>query len=372
MKSATLFSGFDGVGIGMRAAGLEHVWGLEYDDTIAAVARLNGFHTHTLNILEADPSLFEQVDVLHASPPCPNFSVAKAGAKETENDLALARKVADFIEVIRPKIFTLENVYAYRNSESWKIISNRLYACGYWCDMQHVNFADLGVPQTRQRMIVRAVLGGFVPYSPKAEPWQGWYQAIEDLIPTLPPSEFAPWQLARLPEWVDKAWLINSENAGQEWGGTRYGNEPSMTISTGSKPKAFIVNTRDPHHGEGFTVVDGDKPIYTIPATSGVNRHKAFIVDDQNGSFNEDGSRGLIVRENAEPMFTVTASQNKRQVRAWLSHGRVVKMTPRALARFQSFPDWYQLPDRAALACKGIGNAVPPLGMEKIYRALIG
>lgn len=46
-------------------------------------------------------------------------------------------------------------------------------------------------------------------------------------------------------------------------------------------------------------------------------------------------------------------------------------MTTRALARFQSFPDWYQLPDNNSLACKGIGNAVPPLFMEKMYNALL-
>jgi DNA (cytosine-5)-methyltransferase 1 len=44
-------------------------------------------------------------------------------------------------------------------------------------------------------------------------------------------------------------------------------------------------------------------------------------------------------------------------------------MTPRALARFQSFPDWYELPERNALACKIIGNAVPPLLMRRVMEA---
>jgi len=46
----------------------------------------------------------------------------------------------------------------------------------------------------------------------------------------------------------------------------------------------------------------------------------------------------------------------------------VVKLTPRALARLQSFPDSYILPDKNTLACFGIGNAVPPLMVEKLYR----
>jgi site-specific DNA-cytosine methylase len=52
-----------------------------------------------------------------------------------------------------------------------------------------------------------------------------------------------------------------------------------------------------------------------------------------------------------------------------MATGRVVKMTPRALARFQSFPDWYELPARNALACKIIGNAVPPLLMRRVMEA---
>ena len=46
--------------------------------------------------------------------------------------------------------------------------------------------------------------------------------------------------------------------------------------------------------------------------------------------------------------------------------GRVIKMTPRALARFQSFPDWYELPESNTLAARIIGNAVPPLFMQRV------
>lgn len=371
MKAATLFSGFDGVGIGMQAAGLSHAWGIEYDDQIASVARLNGFNTHTLNILDADPALFEPVDVLHASPPCPNFSVAKAGAEETPNDIALARKVADFIEVIRPKHFTLENVYQYCHSQSWQIISNCLYACGYWSDMQHVNFADYSVPQTRQRMIVRAVHNGFVPYLPKAETWKGWYQAIEDLIPTLPPSEFAPWQLARLPEGIQETIIVSNQNdapTGVENRAPRYYNhsEPCGPVlaTTNQRWRAFISDShiyriRDANRFDNQPSMEISEysPLYPQP--------RAFITPGDNASNN-------TIRYEDEPTVTVgNTNRAGNSPRAWLSHGRVVKMTPRALARFQSFPDWYKLPEKPALACKGIGNAVPPKGMEIIYKGLV-
>jgi site-specific DNA-cytosine methylase len=36
---STLFSGGEGVGTGARMAGLNHLWGIEYDNDIAQVAR---------------------------------------------------------------------------------------------------------------------------------------------------------------------------------------------------------------------------------------------------------------------------------------------------------------------------------------------
>ena len=52
--------------------------------------------------------------------------------------------------------------------------------------------------------------------------------------------------------------------------------------------------------------------------------------------------------------------------RAWLESGRVVQLSVRALARIQSIPDSYKLPDKKTLACYVVGNAMPPLMYQKI------
>jgi site-specific DNA-cytosine methylase len=46
-------------------------------------------------------------------------------------------------------------------------------------------------------------------------------------------------------------------------------------------------------------------------------------------------------------------------------------MSPRAVARFQSFPDSYQLPVKKSLAGKIIGNAAPPLLMQRIAETFL-
>lgn len=336
---ATLFGGFGGVDIGAMAAGLEPAWSIEYDAAVADVARTNLRHrVHVADLMDCDPTDFEAVDVLHASPPCPNFSVANAQSSETETDIALARKVAEFVTVLRPAIFTLENVWAYRHSRSWATIEDALHGAGYWLHLDHVNAADMGVPQTRKRMIVRAVRGGFVPYLPEAQPWIGWYEAIEDLLPTLPDSQFAPWQLARLPEQLSQSLLMQVQHM-----------QRALLIGGGNASREL-------------TLRDGDRPSITVTTGGTKEPMRAWLV-------NESSTMEVRAAEGSSAA-QVASSRNSAQ-RALLDHGHVVAMTPRALARFQSFPDWYELPANARLAAKGIGNAVPPLLYQRIITPLL-
>lgn len=339
---ATLFSGGEGVGVGAHAAGLEHLWGIEIDDDVAQAARRNGFNVETADILEADPADYETPTVLHVSPPCPNFSVAKQGRRESNYDVSLAKATAHFIGELRPRFFTLENVYLYRRSKAWAIIRDILNCYGYWFDLAHVNAADFGVPQTRKRMIVRAALGQTVPQFPPPEPWVGWYEAIEDLISTLPESQFAPWQLRGLE--LSGTTLVDSAGYPRRADGVRV----PVTRKTDEPANTIIAN----HASRGGM--------------------RAFLVGGQFARpANESKEpRPVQTRERDEPTFTVTAV-NKGDWRAWLELGRVVQMTPRALARFQAFPDSYTLPVRKALACQVIGMAVPPLLYQKIVAQLI-
>jgi DNA (cytosine-5)-methyltransferase 1 len=383
MKGFTLFSGFEGVGIGMKAAGIEHVGGIEYDDTIASVARENGFEVTTADVLTADPDNYPGMDLLHASPPCPNFSTAKANGVETEQDIALAQAAVRWIVIKRPSFFTLENVYQYRDSQSWSIIARALLEHGYLFNCWHVNTADYGVPQTRKRMIVIARRDGRMPLLPPAAhaenpqnglfgtllPWVGWYEAIEDLIPSLPDSQFAPWQLSRLPEEL-KTVLVDSAGYPDEDGirvaVQRDCEQPANTIVSNYERRpmrAFVVSGNNAGNEWGEFFRNDDIPAYVVASSAGRGATRAFVV---NSAFPESNGKKHYVQD--EPHFTIDTTTPGRS-RAF-TNGRIVQMTPRALARFQSFPDWYRLPDNKALACRGIGNAVPPLFYQRLAEVI--
>lgn len=323
MNFGTLFSGGEGVGVGLTAAGLRHAWGIEYDPAIAAVAQANGFDVRVADVRAVDYAALPRVDWLHASPVCTRASVANSGATEAQEDIEAAAAVVRALDAQQPAVFTLENVWQYRTFAAFRLICDALGRLGYFWTYDHVNAADMGVPQTRRRLILRASRG-LLPMLPEPVRWVGWYEAIEDLLPTLPPSKLAPWQLARLPEELRGAVLV-AKTADKFGDGHRQLSEQAQTI--------------------------------------GANEHgsKAVLVA---GLLNSDGEK-LTRRDGGEPSFTVTTSHNQKDVRA-NGGAHVVAMTPRCLARFQSVPDWYALPDKRGLAAKVIGNMVPPLLMQRI------
>lgn len=367
----TLFSGGELAGVGARAAGFEHIGGVEYDPAIAEVAKANGFDLTVKDIRKVKPSQFDRPTLLHASPVCTRASQANPNAGEAALDIESAQKVSEFIRAMKPRFFTMENVIAYRHFKSFEIILSALSNAGYMFTVEHLNAADFGVPQTRRRLFVRAVRGGFVPYLPQPVPWVGWYEAIEDLLDSLPETEFAAWQIARLPDHIAENFIARPAkgNPKTERGNIyRKADQPMHTIKTQNPyAKAFIfsgagnTNLKEAEPGKGVRF--DTEPVHTIAASgNGGRTMKAFLVSGQN-------SKNNITYGN-EPMPTVTASQRAAH-RAWLKKGHVVKMTPRALARFQSVPDNYELPEVATLSGKVIGNGVPSKLYQTIAEAFI-
>lgn len=233
----TLFSGIGGADLGAIAAGFEPCEAVEFDPQLADLHKANiGGKCHVMNILDCDPFKFEKVDLLHASPVCKSFSTANAKKGEKQLDIDCAKKVAEFIQVLQPSTFTLENVQAYGKSKAFNIILEMLYSQGYWVNYQVLNAADFSVPQSRRRLILIAVKSGFIPPLPPKKKHVGWYAAIADLVHDLPDSQLADWQ--KKDQFIQH--LLNSdpenvliENTGARSDRplqTRYETEPCWTL----------------------------------------------------------------------------------------------------------------------------------------------
>lgn len=335
----TLCTGGGGFDIGAHQAGYVSVDGFEISDKIASVARLNGLPVHTADITRVDFSHLPPVDHLHASPSCKTASKGNAKGKETDDDKAVADAICRAIQAHQGNTFTLENVWGYRNYESFQRVLGALIANGFIYEFSNRNMADWGVPQTRERLILRAVRGAdrvptMHPTHRKHgdmfhQPWIGWLEAVADIIHTFPRTQPAQWQIQRLARMPEYSMLIHPTD--QRTMPTRRADQPAFTMLAGSGKRA-----------------SGNYP-------------RAFVID---GQANSNGQT-MTVRDCDDPMFTLTSTMDKRPTRAYLSNGYWVRVPIQGLMRFQTFPDDYK-----GMTIEINGNAVPPLMARRIMESL--
>lgn len=365
-----LFSGGGGAAQGAKQAGLTPVGGVELDPAIAAIYTANhGDHLTVGDVLATRPQDYERPDWFHASPVCKSFSSAKTNGKEHPLDIACAEKVAEYIEAWQPQYFSLENVAGYARSQSFGIIIEALHRSGYFPKWEVLSAADYGVPQSRRRLILLAVRGGWVPPLPSPVRWVGWYEAIADLIPSLPESRLADWQIRALPEWVKDDLLVEGRNPRNPT--IRTADQPSSTLPASvSKgyPIALLIHPTDQRT---CPTPSGDDPAFALTAAMPKtgNFPRALLIENTGARSDRD----LQCRLAHHPCWTIRAMGHDGH---WhranaVEAGRVVALTIPALARLQSFPDDYQWSGRKATDGTAIGNSVCPLFFERIVRTMI-
>lgn len=113
--TVVLFAGMGGGCDGLEWAGLPVHIAINHDPVAVAVHELRHPHTRHLrcDVFEADPREVcrgRPVRVLHASPDCTHFSVAKGGKPVSKRRRSLAWVVIRWAGTVRPETITLENV----------------------------------------------------------------------------------------------------------------------------------------------------------------------------------------------------------------------------------------------------------------------
>jgi len=422
IRGVSLFTGGGLCDVGLSAF-VKWVGGVELDPAIAAHATKALGHTvHCASVIGFDYSRWEGIEYLHVSPPCTNASVANANAGETPLDIALSVAICDALRAIKPIYFTLENVRGYLKFESFKRIVFTLKSMGFDVHYDVYDAADFGVPQRRKRLMLRARRDGKpIPeiyathtgehtvqeslFGCSKKLWVGWYEAVKDLLPGCPESALAPWQTKRLEKQYGADWLetmlvrVNGESS--MMGGTPIMPCPALSADGCGKFKAQLINGVPRVNVSSMISRNPVDPAPPVTASQEKHPMRALLVEGNTG-----GSRPPSVLPPPEPVGTVLCSGGGREIRAVLvgtggyngeveqipqdsptgtiatvhgtvstcavdsSNSRVVALTPRCLARFQSLPDSYPLPEGKTLATKIIGNGVPCLLAEKVFGSL--
>lgn len=302
-------------------------------------------------IFPVDPT---RIDVLWASPSCTHHSVA-AGGKPRSNQLrSQPEYLLPYLRLTRCRRMFVENVKELRDwgplLDKDTTYKGRLYkagtadprkkgvffnlwyreikASGYSVEMEVLNAADYGAATSRERLIVQAVRkssGSRIV----------WPEPTHTREPGLLSGSYRPWRSAA--EIID--WSIPGESIFNRkkplCANTLRRIEAGIRKYWGAWSEPFIVE----YYGQGGAV-PLDIPLHTV-----TTKDRFGVVE----------GRVLTLPSGSSYQLDITHRM----------------LTARELAAATSFPENYVFCGGDTAAKKQIGNAVPPVLAEALYRAVL-
>lgn len=317
-KVLSLFSGCGGMDLGFVKEGYEIVWANDFEHWACETYKKNfGEHIVEGDIADIDFSKTPGCDVVTGGFPCQDFSMIwKRGGIET-NRGNLYKHFVRAVATKVPKVFIAENVKGLLTANKGKAIKQivkdfqKIDGAGYRIYINLFNFAEYGVPQLRERVLIVGIR--------------------KDL-----PYEF------KKPKVTNNA--SNYVTAGQALKGVEkvpYNNE-HLNIQERTKKIISLIP-----EGGNFASIPKDSPYYVNGMISHVYRRL-----DRN-----------------KPSTTIIAGGGGG---TWGYHYEEPRpLTNRERARLFGFPDDFIFEGNTAQVRRQIGNAVPPPGARAVAKELM-
>lgn len=322
-KVVSTFAGCGGLDLGLQDVGFEIVWANDFSEEAVETYRHNiGDHIVHGDITQIDPFQDESIpaaDLVTGGFPCQDFSMIWKRPGLDGKRGTLYENFRDFVAAKQPKAFIAENVKGLLTANQHraiKTIIEELEAVepGYIVKPRLYNFAEYGVPQFRERVLIVGIRRdtGFDFKHPA--PTHG------------PRGELPYFTSGEALKGVEKVPLNNNHMR--------------------QMPRTREILKRIPEGGN-FTSIPKDDPFYVKGMISHVYRRL-----DRN-----------------KPSTTIIAGGGGGTWGYHYSEPRA--LTNRERARIQSFPDTFEFLGSNTEVRRQIGNAVPPVGMHAVGRRLM-
>lgn len=361
---ASTFSGCGGSSLGYRLAGFRVRYANEFVPAAQETYRANAapytyLDTRDIRVVTGADLLSKcglavgELDLLDGSPPCASFSTAgsrHAGWGKVKSYSDTSQRTDDlFYEYARllmqtqPKTFVAENVSGLikGSAKGYFIkIMQALKACGYQVSAQVLDAQWLGVPQSRQRLIIMGVRNdlGIKPIFPAPLPYR---YSVREVLSHI---------------------VAQGDNGGFGTAGVRPSTQPSGTLGAtpytgnGRTPASLVIDdgTRYIHDTSGDRstgdITDRPSPTVTVGVNL-VNSNHYRVVGSKLTTHDPETGKDLRIaaaREYAKP-------------------GTIArKFTLGELRRIGGFPDDFVLTGTYEQRWERIGRAVPPVMMAAV------
>lgn len=268
------------------------------------------------------------VNMLVGGPPCQGYSMKgkKLGLEDPRN--FLFREYLDLVKRIQPDVFIIENVKGLLSSANgWfkDEIIQTIEKLGYNVNVDVLNAADFGVPQSRERAIFICSKHGTITL-PKATVLTR--TTVRDAI-------------------ADLAYLESGEGDFEQ----EYITEPNSQYQIAMRSSSTKLYN---HKASNHKQIAIDK-LKMIPPEKG----KECLPEELHGNQKFKTTWGRLKWDDVSPTIDTRfdASSNGTNNHPFLNRA----ITPREAARIQSFDDCFVFMGSKVYIRKQIGNAVPPL-----------
>ena len=365
MKAIDLFCGCGGMSLGLQHAGLEIVAGMDiepnYIATFAHNFGENRAYQDSIATLPAKDFMSSvglrkgELDVLVGGPPCQGFSknVPRKHRYLEDPKNQLVRSFLDYVEAFMPRFVVMENVAemknGFENSYSDEVML-RLAGCGYSVNHGVLNAADFGVPQRRRRAFFVASRDTVAAKLPTPTHNQHVERNQRNLFEVLTQHVNVREAISDLPP------LKHGE--GQEF--FDYTNKPESAFqikmrSNSSKITNHIARKLNPLQYDRLAALKAGQGIKDLP-------------DHLKTKGGYSGAYGRLTWDMVAP--TITRWVFHPGSGRWGHPDDIRLLTIREVARVQSFSDDYTFVGSYNQQAGQLGNAVPPLLMESVIKAL--
>ena len=344
MIGIDLFAGSGGLSVGAQQAGINVQYAIE-NNTYAAMTYSQNHKN--VNLIPLDIRLVKKLKlqrkeplIVFGGPPCQGFSTSNRKTRKKDNESNwLFEEFLRIVKLCKSEWVLIENVKGLTDTEDgffFDKIIDELGKMKYTVSSLVLNAADFGVPQIRSRCFIIGSIDGIIVNNPK--PTSEIHVTVHEALHDLPVLENGS-SAFRLPyKSTPKSRYAKEIRANKRYSTNHFVSRNAPYILERYKyvpqggnwrdiPKRLMENYKNVEncHTGIYHRLDENKPSIVI----GNYRKNMLIHPTEN--------RGLSVRE---------------------------------AARLQSFPDWYIFQGSIGFQQQQVGNAVPPLLAEAVFKTI--
>ena len=342
-----LFAGAGGMSLGARQAGIKVELAMESDphaaETYASNHRTTQLFAEDIRTLKSsDLAPWKAVSdrlIVFGGPPCRGFSWSNLRTRNMANETNwLFREFVRVVKILKPAWVVFENVQGIVNTVNGFFLDQVRQSLEEYYDLQQalLNATHYGVPQKRTRFFLVGSRDGTPFRFPRKQ--QVVPLTVDDAIRDLPP----------LSNGNDMSWLPYGQAHPSKYGRAMRGCRDGCRNNIVTRNAQFVIRR--------YRCVPQGGNWEDIPVNLMSNYH--------------DRTRchtGIYHRLRADMPAVVIGNYRKNMlIHPFEDRG----LSVREAARLQSFPDWFVLSGSIGFQQQQVGNAVPPLLAQAVFKQI--